>query len=854
MVAISYAKVFEKLVDQALDSEEVQQVIARTNLFRRFLREQLLAKSEALLASVASEIKEYEEQRGELERVKRQIGEAPAPGSTIFHLARRGIISVTVVLLLVAIALFIGKVNRIPILSDWSEFVSTGGLFVGVFLILLTLPSILTLIARQVKKRHEAHHRELRRDNKIEEREHSLREDFARLEQRLLQGPILQSLRGIIASQLEPSYSTELRPLMHLGLSDVSNPDYEVETRARRELGRLLREMGGGTIGISGPRGAGKTTLIQSFCKPDLPTTPIEQRTIRIEASAPIQYDARDFILHLFSAVCYAVLDLVGLKRSAVRKAHEEAEIPTPARMVFSRRRLLLSYLSIALVFVSATFLFLGMAGFLTTVPPPEESKQEPSVSQTGTDLARQVQLREKTVPNNGRGAEPSEATGGDSSSRDARRPPVKTLRSELLGLLQLNKGGLFRWGSYSLVLAILLYVARPWLLRLFEPRPTTGPRTFKSLVDWAREQGYEILQSERWLSAAATAYHHILNIHFQQSFSTGWKGSLSASVLSAERSETQSFSTKQQTLPDIVSEFRDYLRSLAVASAVTIAIDEMDKMEAPERAQQFLNDIKAIFGVPDCIYLVSISESAMSSFERRGLPIRDAFDSSFHEVVRVKYLDIEESIEIVNQRVIGLPIPFDGLCHCLSGGLARDLIRCCRKVVTLSSDTTDLRTVTHKMVRDEISAKVDALHIAVKNLSIEPELARFVSNLVDINANDFSAARLLFVARELWQLASDALAVSGGPAEEAAQRAAIAGFASELGGYLYYLATVEELFAGSLNEGMFKRGGLVEKLALARQNLAVNPQVAVTMISNFRHEHPNMTPFAEIGWRKTEQ
>ena len=41
------------------------------------------------------------------------------------------------------------------------------------------------------------------------------------------------------------------------------------------------------------------------------------------------------------------------------------------------------------------------------------------------------------------------------------------------------------------------------------------------------------------------------------------------------------------------------------------------------EDAQQFLNEIKVLFGIEHCFYLLSVSESAMSSFERPGLPFR---------------------------------------------------------------------------------------------------------------------------------------------------------------------------------------------------------------------------------------
>jgi hypothetical protein len=45
----------------------------------------------------------------------------------------------------------------------------------------------------------------------------------------------------------------------------------------------------------------------------------------------------------------------------------------------------------------------------------------------------------------------------------------------------------------------------------------------------------------------------------------------------------------------------------------VVIGIDEVDKIRDSDRAEAFLNDVKAIFGVPGCLYLVSLSEDAMA-------------------------------------------------------------------------------------------------------------------------------------------------------------------------------------------------------------------------------------------------
>jgi hypothetical protein len=129
------------------------------------------------------------------------------------------------------------------------------------------------------------------------------------------------------------------------------------------------------------------------------------------------------------------------------------------------------------------------------------------------------------------------------------------------------------------------------------------------------------------------------------------------------------------------VNEFRTFARTVAAevhrsGHRIFIGVDELDKIGSPDQAEQFLNEIKGIFGVPYLYFVVSVSDDALTAFERRGLPLRDAFDSSFDEIIHVDPLDYAESRRLLYRRVIGLSEPYVALCHCLAGGLPRDLIR----------------------------------------------------------------------------------------------------------------------------------------------------------------------------------
>lgn len=94
-----------------------------------------------------------------------------------------------------------------------------------------------------------------------------------------------------------------------------------------------------------------------------------------------------------------------------------------------------------------------------------------------------------------------------------------------------------------------------------------------------------------------------------------------------------------------------DSLGSEQPRGCVVIGIDELDKISGAEQAQRFVNELKAILGVPHCYYLISVSDDALAAYEMRGLPVRDAFDSAFDEVIHVRYLDLEGSLRLLKKR-----------------------------------------------------------------------------------------------------------------------------------------------------------------------------------------------------------
>ncbi|WP_253838579.1 hypothetical protein [Actinokineospora globicatena] len=191
-------------------------------------------------------------------------------------------------------------------------------------------------------------------------------------------------------------------------------------------------------------------------------------------------------------------------------------------------------------------------------------------------------------------------------------------------------------------------------------------------------------------------------------------------SWLAAKVSGKRKTSVKRDDLPlthpDLVDEFRSFLRTTAAAvgkdgGKVLIGVDELDRIDDGDRAARFLNELKAVFDVPHCLFLVSVSDDALADFELAGMGMRTAFDSAFDAVVRVDYLTHDEARTLLNRRVVNLPEQFAALAYVLSGGLARELVRVVEVIATHGGDLpTTARLLVDRQLARTARAATDRL------------------------------------------------------------------------------------------------------------------------------------------------
>jgi hypothetical protein len=128
-----------------------------------------------------------------------------------------------------------------------------------------------------------------------------------------------------------PEYSVAGTP----GLSEVYDSINRIPTGVADELNGLLDRFDGASIGVAGPRGSGKSMLIREYCDPgsaaeaesigfdrswlrgySLPRRP--RTDLRCLVAAPVDYAARDFVLHLFAAFCRSITSMHDRQAEAI--------------------------------------------------------------------------------------------------------------------------------------------------------------------------------------------------------------------------------------------------------------------------------------------------------------------------------------------------------------------------------------------------------------------------------------------------------------------------------------------------------------------------------------------------------
>lgn len=325
---------------------------------------------------------------------------------------------------------------------------------------------------------------------------------------------------------------------------------------------------------------------------------------------------------------------------------------------------------------------------------------------------------------------------------------------------------------------------------------------------------------------------------------------SSAAQLLTMGTAHTSSLATVPVSFPELVDDFRRLLGLIAAEKAkagevVVIAIDEVDRLGSDTQALAFLSEIKAILGVPDVYYLISVAEDVGAAFVRRGLPHRDVTDSSLDDILHVQPSTLKESREILSHRSETLTGPYTALAHALSGGGLRDLLRYGLQILEMQekSQSDELTEISRHLILEELA---DTL-AGFRTLLSKHQFSRSTSTIL----GSFGA-----LVRDL-QLPCPCADLSLRPTLE---RFAFYGAADhpdtppdpdlidstrqlieEASTYAYFSLTLLDIFSnGGLDRrtalaAAFGREGDLQRLADARQELGISPYSARTLLDGIR-------------------
>lgn len=444
-------------------------------------------------------------------------------------------------------------------------------------------------------------------------------------------------------------------------------------------------------------------------------------------------------------------------------------------------------------------------------------------------------------------------APASTNSFKTTTQPSIDVSFLAFIKALEIKPGSLLIWGITLTTLGLIASAYSREGTEKFEKKL----RKRRSLKEELREKE-ELLQVRTPQTLVQEASRWLGEIKFQQSFSSGWSGSLKLPVaFESSVNNTVNLAQKQLSLPEIIDAYRNFLKLVSENYTTIVGIDELDKLESNEKAQHFINEIKSLFGQEYCFYLVSVSDHAMSNFERRGIAFRDVFDSAFDTIMYVDYLEFQGAKDLLDQRVLGLPVPFLCLLHCISGGLPRDLIRACRNLQECRQKhgKTSLSMLCNQILATDIATKLKAIYIAAKEVIQEPEFSKLLRMLeplesavkVQMSSKDLLAAcEALFThiadtqvqENQLQNVHSTILPTEKNSNVIAEVSANLESLRMELVAYLYYNATLIELFAQNPdvdNIETLRDSGRLDGLVKATHLFAISPLIACFKISEFR-------------------
>jgi hypothetical protein len=394
---------------------------------------------------------------------------------------------------------------------------------------------------------------------------------------REIAGLIRQRINEHVEQSSDQPVRLNIRQAPALVELELADP---VSSIAYQQLLDFLTEHVTSAIGLAGPRGVGKSTLLRKLCYS------VEFPHVGVYLQAPVKYDAADFVRVIHSETVSAILKSLGINDS------------NDSRSKLRSAQLVRSLVAVVLLAIGLGAIAVN---FMST--------------------------------------------------------PLWIARLNIVGALGI--------GATVVAVYLIIPVGRDPSPKL----PAGASSNERHIARFLTKEQAKL----KWSSSSKVGGKLTVS---------GWKPA------SMERSWESTKTERDRSHPERVAEFRAFCRTyheMPGSVPMLITIDELDKISDFSEAIEVINGVKDLLHLEQTHFAISVSEEALHSFALRGVPVRDAFDSSLDAVVRLRRLDVVEAMNILNRRVVNLPVPIALYCFAAAGGLPRDLIREARSCVALA-------------------------------------------------------------------------------------------------------------------------------------------------------------------------
>lgn len=590
------------------------------------------------------------------------------------------------------------------------------------------------------------------------------------------------------------------------GLRKLRDLNFTISTRTERKIISVLAQMDGGSIALAGPRGAGKSTLLRKLSGTLLFVTN-KQPGIHVYVSAPAEYIPRDFIAEVLQRLCEEYL-------ASVRGLFPEPIYNYRSR--FSPRRALWRMGGIVGLLLRSIILIAIVVGVIWPV------------------------LR-----------------------------VIIHAHYHFHAIYISAFNGLRHWydGTYYHALKLLhehIKTHRSWVML------EVIPRIFLLLVaigflypsSWMWKR-YILPHREPTLARQARDYLFRLQVDKTITWGNGLNLPLMrGGGLSLNKGGSASYTP--WTLPELVRHTRSFMLALSrefnsSSHAVVIGIDEIDRIGSLDHAERFIGEVKAIFGIERCFFVVAVAEDVGSIFAQRATVGRSILENAFDDIIVVDPLNFLETRDLLLKRVPGFTDSFVYLVHALSGGLPRELIRVTRRLVEINQEMRysgrkdgnrpRLENLAFALVQESIIEAIRATRNQLARLALPDGFTVLFDKLhsasaVLTNASPFFMSVSYSIIVELGEMKiPDHSTTARGKSSavnddlERARRIVRDFSAFSYFGVAVIEAFSDEYFDLELVQDMVARGseGSYDQLAVARTELTVSPDNSREMIRRFR-------------------